>query len=283
MGSVKDYFKGLGSGFASLIKGLQVTGSEFVTPKITEYYPEDRKTYKWPERFRAILTLIDEDGHHKCTACGTCERVCPNGTIKLETKMADTWDGRKKKKLDNYWYDLGSCTFCDLCVTNCPFDALAFSNDFEQAVFTRGKLLKKLNANLADLPDPKPTPEQLAKFEADKKAKAEGAAAAAPAAGGLDEKAQATLDKLKAAVDAAATPEEKAAAQAKYDKIEAALKAKAAKDAPAAAAPVLDEKAQATVDRLKAAIDAASTPEEKAAAQAKYDKIVAALIAKSKK
>lgn len=281
MGSVKDYFKGLGSGFASLIKGLQVTGTEFVTPKITEYYPEDRKTYKWPERFRAILTLKDQDGHHKCTACGTCERVCPNGTIRLETKMADTWDGRKKKKLDNYWYDLGSCTFCDLCVTNCPFDALEFSNDFEQAVFTRGKLMKKLNASLADLPEQQPTPEQLAKYEADKKAKA--AQAAAPAAGGLDAKAQATLDKLKAAVDAAATPEEKAAAQAKYDKIEAALKAKAAQAAPAAAAPVLDEKAQATVDRLKAAIDAASTPEEKAAAQAKYDKIVAALIAKSKK
>lgn len=235
MGSVKDYFKGLGSGFASLIKGLQVTGTEFVTPKITEYYPEDRKTYKWPERFRAILTLVDQDGHHKCTACGTCERVCPNGTIKLETKMADTWDGRKKKKLDNYWYDLGSCTFCDLCVTNCPFDALAFSNDFEQAVFTRGKLLKKLNANLADLPDPKPTAEQLAKFEADKKAKAEAAEAAAAAdkaeasAPALDEKAQATVDRLKAAIDAAATPEEKAAAQAKYDKIVAALIAKSKK------------------------------------------------------
>ena len=75
MGSVKDYFQSLGSGVLSLLKGMQVTGKEFVTPKITERYPEDRETFKWPERFRAILELIyDKDGNHKCIACGTCER-----------------------------------------------------------------------------------------------------------------------------------------------------------------------------------------------------------------
>ena len=55
MGSVKEYFTSLGSGIASLIKGMSVTGKEFITPKITERYPEDRETYKWPDRFRAIL------------------------------------------------------------------------------------------------------------------------------------------------------------------------------------------------------------------------------------
>ena len=35
MGSVKDYFSSLGTGIASLLKGMQVTGKEFVTPKIT--------------------------------------------------------------------------------------------------------------------------------------------------------------------------------------------------------------------------------------------------------
>ena len=41
MGSVKDYFSSLGKGVASLVKGLEVTGKEFVTPKITE---RDRKS-----------------------------------------------------------------------------------------------------------------------------------------------------------------------------------------------------------------------------------------------
>ncbi len=186
MGSVKDYFSSLGSGIASLVKGMQVTGKEFITPKITEKYPEDRETVKVPERFRAILQLkYDADGRHKCIACGICERNCPNGTITLATKMVDMPDGKKKRKLDKYTYDLGSCTFCQLCVTSCPQDALEFSNDFEQAVFTRDKLVKKLNY-LPEVEEPAPTPEQLAKMQAEKEAKiaaAKAAMAAKEAAG----------------------------------------------------------------------------------------------------
>ena len=156
MGSVKDYFSGLGSGLASLIKGMQVTGKEFLTPKVTERYPENRSTMQIPKRFRAILTLkYDAEGRHKCIACGMCQRNCPNGTITIEGKMVDTPDGKKKKKLVDYRYDLGSCTFCQLCVTSCPTGAIEFSNDFEQAVFTRELLVKKLNY-LPDVPDPEP-------------------------------------------------------------------------------------------------------------------------------
>ncbi|MDO5394687.1 MAG: 4Fe-4S binding protein [Bacteroidales bacterium] len=195
MSSVKEYFSSLGSGFSSLIKGLAVTGKEFVTPKITERYPENRETHEWADRFRACLELVyDKDGNHKCIACGTCERVCPNGTISLETKMVDTLTG-KKKKLVKYSYDLGSCTFCQLCVQNCPTSALDFSNDFEQAVFTRSKLVKQLNY-LPEKEEPAPTPEQLAAAAAEREAKIaaakakaaamkaakEGAAANAPAA-----------------------------------------------------------------------------------------------------
>ncbi len=178
MGSVKDYFSNLGSGIASLLKGMQVTGKEFITPKITEKYPEDRETVHVPDRFRAILQLkYDADGNHKCIACGICERNCPNGTISLTTKMVDTFDGKKKRKLDKYQYDLGSCTFCQLCVTSCPQDALEFSNDFEQAVFTRDKLVKKLNY-LPEKEEPAPTPEQIAKMQAEKEAKIAAAKAA---------------------------------------------------------------------------------------------------------
>lgn len=199
MGSVKEYFTSLGSGIASLIKGMQVTGKEFVTPKITERYPEDRETRKYPERFRARLELIyDSEGRHKCIACGTCERNCPNGTITIESKMVDTWDGKKKKKLDKYFYDLGSCTFCQLCVTSCPTNALQFSNDFEQAVFTRSKLVKLLN-DRPEVPDPEPTPEERAAAEAAKKARIEAAMKAAAA-------------KKAAAAEAAISPSEKPAA-----------------------------------------------------------------------
>lgn len=191
MGSVKDYFSSLGSGIASLLKGMQVTGKEFVTPKITERYPEDRETRHVPECFRAILQLkYDADGNHKCIACGICERNCPNGTIALTTKMVDTADGKKKRKLDKYQYDLGSCTFCQLCVTSCPQDALEFSNDFEQAVFTRDKLVKKLNY-LPEKEEPAPTPEQLARIQAEKEAKIAAAKAAMAAKKAAEAAAQA--------------------------------------------------------------------------------------------
>ena len=69
--------------------------------------------------------------------------------------MVDMPDGKKKMMLDKYIYDLGSCTFCNLCVTSCPTDAIRFSNDFEQAVFNRDVLVKQLNY----LPEKiKPTP-----------------------------------------------------------------------------------------------------------------------------
>ena len=100
--------------------------------------------------------------------------------ISLTTKMVPTFDGKQKRKLDKYIYDLGSCTFCQLCVTSCPQDALEFKNDFEQAVFTREKLVKKLNY-LPEKEEPAPTPEQIAKMQAEKEAKIAAAKAAAAA------------------------------------------------------------------------------------------------------
>ncbi|WP_290159477.1 4Fe-4S binding protein [uncultured Duncaniella sp.] len=238
MGSVKEYFSNLGSGIASLIKGMQVTGKEFVTPKITEEYPDNRDNLPVADRFRAVLTLkYDDQGDHKCIACGTCERVCPNGTISLGIKTVDTWDGKKKKKLDKYMYDLGSCTFCQLCVTNCPTDALEFSNDFEQAVFTRGKLLRKLNY-LPEKEEPQPTPEEIARMKAEKEAKIaaakaaaeakKAAAAAKPAADAAPKAAPAPAADdaaAKALAAAAGDPEKEAKIRAALDKA-AALKAK---------------------------------------------------------
>jgi NADH-quinone oxidoreductase subunit I len=215
MGSVKDYFSSLGSGFLSLVKGMAVTGKEYVTPKITEKYPENRETHHIPQRFRACLELdYDNEGNHKCIACGTCERNCPNGTITIQSKMVDTWDGKKKKKLDKYIYDLGSCTFCQLCVTSCPTNALKFSNDFEQA----------------EKPEPEPTEEEKAKLLAEKEAKIAAARAAAAAKKATTETGAATASTAAPKAD---DPAAKALAAAGGDpekeaKIRAALE-KAAK------------------------------------------------------
>lgn len=260
MGSVKEYFSSLGYGIASLLKGLSVTGKEFVTPKITERYPEDRDTYKWPERYRAILELIyDEEGNHKCIACGTCERNCPNGTITIVSKMVDTPAGTKKKKLDKYIYDLGSCTLCNLCVTSCPTQALRFSNDFEQSVFTRSKLVKQLNY-LPEKPEPELTEEQKAALAAEKEAKIAAAKAKAAALKAEREKAAgaATSDKAAAPEKAASAPAKTAPAATTED---AAAKALAA----AKGDPEKEAKIRAALERaarLKAEREAAKASDK---------------------
>ena len=92
--SMKEYFVSIFKGFYSLIKGMEVTGKELVTPKVTEQYPENRATLEIPERFRATLELIyDDNGTHKCIACGSCERNCPNQTISITKRMVDLPDG----------------------------------------------------------------------------------------------------------------------------------------------------------------------------------------------
>lgn len=216
MSSIKEYFSEAAKGLKSLVDGMVVTGKEFVTPKVTEQYPENRATLQIADRFRAELTLIyDKEGRHKCIGCGICQMNCPNGTIQLTTKMVELPDGKKKRKLDKYMYDLGSCTFCMLCVTTCPQDALEFSNDFEQATFTRGSLMKQLNyrpepkedPTAAQPPKPAIDPEKLAKIKAEAlakaaKIKAEKEAAAKAAA----EKEQAPSQESKPEAQKAETP-----------------------------------------------------------------------------
>ncbi|MDE6416376.1 MAG: NADH-quinone oxidoreductase subunit I [Duncaniella sp.] len=213
------------SGIVSLLKGLSVTGKEFVTPKITETYPDNRDNLPVAPRFRAVLELIyDAEGNHRCIACGTCERVCPNNTISLAISTRETWDGKKKKHLDKYIYDLGSCTLCNLCVDKCPTDALRFSNDFEQATFTRSKLVKQLNY-LPDKPEPEPTEEEKARILAERAAKiaaAKAAAAAkkaaAPEAASAPAKPAADDPAAKALAAAAGDPEKEARIRAALEK-----------------------------------------------------------------
>ncbi len=136
----KTYFGEIGHGLKTLATGMKTSWKEyfkdFFTNKSTEQYPENRKTtLHVSKRHRGRLVFKrDENGNYKCTACTLCEKSCP-----------DPETGKKKKVLDDYQYDLGDCMFCQLCTNACNFDAIEFTNDFENAVFDRNKLVLHLD------------------------------------------------------------------------------------------------------------------------------------------
>ncbi len=141
-----SYIGGLIHGVTSLLTGMKTTMTVFCRRKTTEQYPENRSTLKLSDRFRGTLTMPHNDkNEHRCVACGLCQMACPNDTIKVTGEMVETEDGKKKKILVKYEYDLGSCMFCQLCVNACPHDVITFDQDFEHAVFDRTKLVMTLN------------------------------------------------------------------------------------------------------------------------------------------
>jgi NADH-quinone oxidoreductase subunit I len=128
-----------------LAKGMRLTLGYFLRPSkiVTRQYPENRATLKFPPRYRATLKLIyDDQGYHRCTACGLCAKACPNGSIKVLARKGPVTG---KNELDHYIWRMDSCTVCNACVQVCPFGALEMGQSFENAVYDRRLLIFSLN------------------------------------------------------------------------------------------------------------------------------------------
>jgi NADH-quinone oxidoreductase subunit I len=126
-------------------RGMRLTLHYFLRPSkiVTKQYPENRATLKFPPRYRAMLKLVyDDQGCHRCTACGLCAKACPNGSIKVLTRKGPITG---KNELDHYVWRMDSCSVCNACVQVCPFGALEMGQAFENAVYDRRLLIFSLN------------------------------------------------------------------------------------------------------------------------------------------
>lgn len=151
-----SYFGGLFSGIKSLAIGLRTTMRELFVKKITQEYPENRAELKMFDRFRGALIMPhNENNEHKCISCHLCEKACPNDSIAIVDEVIEV-DGKKKKILGVYEYNLGKCMFCMLCTQACPQDAIEFDQSFENAVFDRNVLNQRLNAEGSKCVERKP-------------------------------------------------------------------------------------------------------------------------------
>lgn len=141
-----QYIKELFSDIWNLLQGMRISMLNFCRKPITEEYPENRGKKQYSERFRGELVMPhNAQNEHKCSACGICQMNCPNGSITITKKDVTTAEGKTKKVLDKYIYNIGSCTFCGLCTMNCVQKAIVWSNNFEHSTFTKEAMIKQLN------------------------------------------------------------------------------------------------------------------------------------------
>ena len=132
-------------GIISLFKGMKVTFYYFSHPStvVTQQYPENRKTLRMADRYRAQLAFVrDENNYHKCIACHICETACPNGSIRVVDRKGPITG---KNEIDYYVWRFDSCTFCNMCVIVCPTAALEMRTGFESAVYDQRLLIYNLN------------------------------------------------------------------------------------------------------------------------------------------
>jgi formate hydrogenlyase subunit 6/NADH:ubiquinone oxidoreductase subunit I len=97
-----------------------------VKPAATLRYPFVRPDI--PATFRGKIVFDPKT----CIGCKMCMRDCPSKAINIE-KVGE-------EKVFKAHFDLDHCIYCAQCVDSCPRNALATTNQFELANYSREKL-----------------------------------------------------------------------------------------------------------------------------------------------
>ena len=139
-------------GFQNPVAGFGVTFKAMFKKRLTEQYPEQKKTTA--PRFHGRHQLNRHpDGLEKCVGCELCAWACPADAIYVEG--ADNTDEERYSPGERYGrvyqINYARCILCGLCIEACPTRALTMTNEFELADFTRAKMIYEKDDLLAPL------------------------------------------------------------------------------------------------------------------------------------
>jgi NADH-quinone oxidoreductase subunit I len=134
MGLVDVIKKGV---FFDILRGMSVTGTYFVSEKVTVEYPKE-KLHTYP-RFRGVHALLTdpETGDTKCVACMLCATICPSRCIHITGEV--TPEGRSHPA--TFELDLARCVFCGLCEEVCPVAAIVMTRFYEGSTYDKRDFL----------------------------------------------------------------------------------------------------------------------------------------------
>jgi NADH-quinone oxidoreductase subunit I len=132
--TVVDLLADVASGAKSIVDGMRITLHSLVFhEKITDQYPHKNpdEDYQPGPGYRGMLGLVanPETGQLNCTACGQCQKVCPDNCIVVEGEGKG-----KERKPVRFAIDMAKCMYCGLCTEACPFDALTMTPKYTGAV-----------------------------------------------------------------------------------------------------------------------------------------------------
>ncbi len=102
-----------------IAKGIKVLNRIMKGESIPKALDNIFKEFSAPETFRGRMDLNPD----MCTACRTCETVCPSTAIKI----TQTQEGH----IHNIWHN--SCCYCGNCAYFCPTGAIFSTNSFDTA------------------------------------------------------------------------------------------------------------------------------------------------------
>lgn len=128
-------------------EGVVTTLRHLLSPKITQYSPEQRYQPPDPLLYRGVHRLNrDAQGRVKCVACFLCATVCPAHCIDI-VAAESPWPDRDKYP-QCFTIDELRCIFCGMCEEACPVDAIELTSLYdlsgksrEEMIFDKEKLL----------------------------------------------------------------------------------------------------------------------------------------------